>query len=427
MKRHFLLSVLAVSLVTFSVPSPSQTLKKLQLKQAEDLALQNNPQIQSALLNALAANEIATIIGSLKYPQVNAHISGAGATEEARLAAGGLNNPIILSRAAIGVSVNQLVYDNGRLDNLVESARLKAQAIDQNVQASRAQIIFQVNRAYFLALKAQAVLRVAEKTVKSRELVAEQVEALRQSGLKSGLDASFANYNLAEAKLLQVKAQNDLAAAYAELSQALGDQTGQVYELAEENLPSPIAGQGFIAEALQKRPEISALKFEAQAAQQFLLAEKKLHKPNVNILWNTGWVPFGDTRLSRYYNAVGVNINIPIFNGNLFKGREAEAGYKAKAAEQSLQDFSNRIARDVRVTELSVSSSFERIKLTEQLSSRAKEALDLAQERYRLGLSSIVEFNQAQLQVTVAEIENAQARYDYLIQRALLRYHTASQ
>ena len=43
------------------------------------------------------------------------------------------------------------------------------------------------------------------------------------------------------------------------------------------------------------------------------------------------------------------------------------------------------------------------------------------------GLSSIVELNQAQLNVTVAESENANAKYDYLIQRALLDYQTASQ
>lgn len=405
----------------------AQTPLRLTLKEAEDLALKNHPQINAALLTAMAANQVPTAIGSIKYPQLTANVTGAGANEEARIAAGGLNNPIILSRAAAGVSVSQLVYDYGRVDNLIESSRLRAQAADQFVQATRAQIIFQVDRAYFIALKARALMRVAEQTVKARELIVEQIEALRQSGLKSGLDVSFANYSLAEAKLLVVKSQNDVKAADAELSAALGNQTEQTYDLAEETMPAPLVTQDVVAEAIRKRPEIAALKFELRAAQRFLLAEQKLRKPTVSALWSTGWAPFHDSRLRRYYNAVGVNISIPIFNGRLFEAREAEADYKAKAVEQTLQDVSNRVARDVRVAQLNVSSAFERIGLTEQLLTRARESLDLAQERYRLGLSSIVEFNQTQLNVTVAEIENANARYDYLIQRAVLRFHTASQ
>ena len=414
-------------LLSLGVLVNAQTPLRLTLKEAEDLALKNHPQINAALLTAMAANQVPTAIGSIKYPQLTANVTGAAANEEARIAAGGLNNPIILSRAAAGVSVSQLVYDYGRVDNLIESSRLRAQAADQYVQATRAQIIFQVDRAYFIALKAQALLRVTEQTVKARELVAEQIEALRQSGLRSGLDVSFANYNLAEAKLQVVKAQNDVKAAYAELSAALGNQTEQTYDLTEEPMPAPLATQDFVAEALGKRPEISALKFELQAAQRFLLAEQKLRKPTVSALWSTGVAPFHDSRLRRYYNAVGVNVSIPIFNGRLFEAREAEADYKAKAVEQVLQDMSNRVARDVRVAQLNVSSAFERIGLTEQLLTRARESLDLAQERYRLGLSSIVEFNQAQLNVTLAEIENANARYEYLVQRSLLRYHTSSQ
>jgi outer membrane protein len=61
------------------------------------------------------------------------------------------------------------------------------------------------------------------------------------------------------------------------------------------------------------------------------------------------------------------------------------------------------------------------------LLSKAREALDLAQERYKLGLSSIVELSQAQLNVTIAEIESANARYEFQLQRAILNYQTASQ
>jgi outer membrane protein len=319
-----------------------------------------------------------------------------------------------------------LIFDFGRTNRLVENSRLKARAVEQTAEATRAQIIPQVDRAYFLALRARALLRVAEQTVAARQLVVEQVEALRQSGLKSGLDVSIASYNLAEARLMLAKAQNEIKAAYAELSAALGNREEQTFELADESLP---LGQlpdraELIKNAISKRPELRGLQFERDAAYQFLKAEKALKLPSVTGLWNAGWIPFGDSRLSNRYNAAGFSISIPIFNGRLFKAREAEADYKARAVEQNLRDTENRVARGVRVAWYNANTAYERVGLSAQLLSRANEALDLAQERYSLGLSSIAELSQAQLNVTIAEIESTNAKYDYLLQRAVLDYQS---
>ena len=179
-----------------------------------------------------------------------------------------------------------------------------------------------------------------------------------------------------------------------------------------------------VNDALRKRPELSALEFERAAAYRFLKAEKALKKPSVTTVWNMGLIPLGVSSLKNHYNAAGFNISIPIFNGRLFKAREAEAEYKARATEQNLKDVENRVVRDVRVAWLSANTAYQRVGLSAQLLSRAKEALDLAQERYRLGLSSIVELSQAQLNVTIAEIESANAKYEYLIQRAVLNYQS---
>lgn len=415
---------LLVLIVCFEGAAQAQV--RLTLREAEEIAVKNHPQINAASLSALAANQAPAEIGAAKYPTLLANLSGAGASSDARIGAGGLNNPLILSRGATGISISQSIFDFGRINSLVESSRLKARASEQSAEATRAQVLLQVDRAYFLVLRAQALLKVAEQTVRARQLVVEQVEALRRSGLKSGLDVSIASYNLSEARLLASKAQNEVKAAYADLAVALGNRDEQVFELADEGLPAdPVADQStLVKDALLNRPELRGLQFERDAAYQFLKAEKSLKMPSITGLWNAGWIPFGDSRLSSRYNAAGFSINIPIFNGRLYKAREAEAEYKARAVEQNLRDGENRIARDVRIAWLNINSAFERIGLSAQLLSRANEALDLAQERYRLGLSSIVELSQAQLNVTIAQIESTNTKYDYLLQRAVLNYQS---
>ena len=71
-------------------------------------------------------------------------------------------------------------------------------------------------------------------------------------------------------------------------------------------------------------------------------------------------------------------------------------------------------------------TAFERVGLTGQLLKQAQLALDLARGRYDLGLSSIVELSQAQLNLTAAQIGSASARYDYQAQRAVLTYQVGA-
>jgi outer membrane protein len=83
--------------------------------------------------------------------------------------------------------------------------------------------------------------------------------------------------------------------------------------------------------------------------------------------------------------------------------------------------------RDVRTAWLDANNAFTRIGVTAQFLDQAHQGLVLAQERYKLGLSSIVELSQAQLQETEAEITNAKAQYQYRLTLAALNFQTGLQ
>ena len=135
-----------------------------------------------------------------------------------------------------------------------------------------------------------------------------------------------------------------------------------------------------------------------------------------------GWPRFSDERLPETYSAAGVNVNIPVLNGGLFKARREEAESRAAAAAKDVEDLSVQIARDVRVAWLDANDAFRRLDVTARMVAEANEALRLAQARYDNALGSIVELNQAQLNQTTAEIAAASAKYEYLSARAALDY-----
>src|SRR5580765_1264274 len=113
----------------------------LSRKQAEALALRNNPQITVGKLRTLEAAQYVRAQRSALLPTAYLSLTGVDASDRARIAAGALNNPIIYPRAATGASVTQLVTDFGRTTNLVSSAKSAAKAEDENSAATAAQVI----------------------------------------------------------------------------------------------------------------------------------------------------------------------------------------------------------------------------------------------------------------------------------------------
>jgi outer membrane protein len=415
---------LPVLLMALAGAAWSQNTLSLTLEEAHSLALKNNPQVASSLYTAQAAAQVPKEIGSVFQPNLSGALTGTGADSGSRIAAGMLNNPSLYNHAGTGLTLSQLVTDFGRTRNLVDSAKLRAQAQTQVLETTRAQVLLATDRAYYNVLRAHSVLTVAQQTVAARQLVSEQVTALAQSALKSQLDVSFANVNLADARLLLAGAQNDLDSAFAELATAIGLPQQTLFTLAEQPMPSGLAAAvaPLLDEAIQKRPELADLRLEEQAAERFERAERDLWFPTIGVAGTAGFAPAGDPQITSRYGAIGFNVNIPVFNGGLFRARRSEAELRARAASQNVKDLENRVIRDVRVAYLNARTAFERVGLTAQLLDQARLALDLAQSRYDLGLSSIVELSQAQLNLTSAQIGGASAKYDYQSQRAQLSY-----
>lgn len=418
-----------------SVPQPNAgAAMPLTLKQAEDLAVKNNPQISVARLTALASQQVTREVRSNLWPTATGNVTGVDAQSGTRITAGALNNPVIYERVAAGVVVTQLITDFGHTTNLISSANYAAKAEDQNAMATREQILLAVNKSFYNALQAQQVMRVAQQTVQDRQTVADQVGALFKSKLKSELDYSFASVNLAQAKLLLLDAQNNVDATLATLSMVLGFQTLQKFALVEDTAaltPPPGNVDDLISQAFSSRPEILSLQFQYQSARKFQTAERDQLLPSIRAIGTVGDTFAGNpavapspSALNNTYGAVGANVEIPLFNGFLYTARAREASLRAQAADERLRDLRNTISRDVRTSWLNANNSYERLSVTQQLLDQANLALNLAQSRYKLGLSSIVELSQAQLQQTQAQITYTQAGYDYRLSLAILSYET---
>jgi outer membrane protein len=401
-------------------------------QQAEQLALKNNPRISVAAILALVQKQVVRETRSALLPALNGNLTGVDAEEASRISAGSLSASRLLYHAGAGLDLSQLITDFGHTRNLVASSKLQAEASEQNAQATREDIVLTADLAFYNTLEAQATLEIAKSTVTARQAVGDQVDALTANNLKSTLDQSFAQVNLSQAKLLYLDSQNQFDAAIANLNEVLGTTSDRNYHLVDDvSFPSPAAAsaEAVIALALQQRPDLLALKLNHEADVRFSRAQHELLLPVISGLGIAGVTPVGSSTYftPRWYGAAGVNVSVPIFNGFKFHAEATEAGLHAQASDEQSRVLTDRIVRDVRTAWLTANSAQQRMSVTAEMVKEANTALDLADTRYRLGLSSIVELSQAQLQQTQAQIADANARFEYEADLATLRFQSGSQ
>jgi outer membrane protein len=395
------------------------------LAEAEARALKNQPRLLAAQFRAQAAGKRITESRSAYFPQAFGNLTAVEANGDSAVAAGAITTSSISTRAAGGASLVQMITDFGHTSNQVQSARFEAKAADQDQESTRQITLMQVQEAYFAAQAAESVRRTAQAVLDFRRVTLRQLSALAQSQLRSTLDVQFAQVMVSEAELAQVRAETNVQKAQAQLAGAMGEETEANYTLTDEPLstaPDPDAA-GYITEAIANRPDLKALKLHSESAIHEARAEHDLNFPTVNALGTGGEVPIHDSTIRHDYGAVGVNINVPIFNGGLYSARTAEARLEAKAANQDASRREVDIVRDVRMTWADARNAYLQIGVTQRLVDETNVAMRLAQARYDAGLGSIVELNQAELNQTSALITAATARFDY--QRAMTAFQFA--
>jgi outer membrane protein len=398
--------------------------------EAEHLALTNNPRITAGRLIALAAGQVTRETRSGELPQISGAITAEDAEDASRIGAGALTDSRLYSHAGTGASFSQLITDFGHTRNLIASNKLQQKAQDQTALATEQDVLLATDEAFYRLLNAQALLDVAKATVAARGDVQHLTSALTRSALKSDLDLNVASADLSQAQLLQLDAENAVASASAALAAVLAAPADTIYHAVEDNEvappppPSPDSSAAIRASAQTQRPDLQALRFDAAADQKFAAAQQLQHLPTISALGIGGITPISPDGafVPHWYAAGGVNLTVPLFTGFRIDAQAQEARLRQKAAEKQADELSNSIARDVRIAILNAQTAFRRIAVANQFRQQTAQALALAQTRYKLGLSSIVELSQAQLQSTQAVVAAVNARYDYLLSLRSLDY-----
>jgi outer membrane protein len=409
---------------------PGTPITPITRSEAEGIALKNNPRITASHLLALAAGQVTRQTRSGDLPQIYGAVTAEKAEDGSRIGAGALTDSRLYTHAGTGGTLSQLITDFGHTRDLVATNKLQQKAQDRTTVATEQDVLMATDEAFYRLLNSQSLLDVAKATVAARGDVQNLTSALTGSSLKSALDLNIASADLSQSQLLQLDAENAVASASAALAAVLAAPPDTVYQAAEDPgtapPPPPAANSSTAlnAGAQIQRPDLQALRLNAQAYQKFARAQQLQLLPTISALAIGGITPVSPdgTFIPHWYASGGVNLSVPVFTGFRISAQAEEARFRQRATDKQVQDLSDTIARDVRVGILNAQTAFRRIGVAELFRNQTAQALALAQTRYKLGLSSIVELSQAQLQSTQAAVAAVNARYDYLLALRSLDY-----
>jgi outer membrane protein len=410
--------------------NPGSPTTPITRSEAEQIALKNNPRITADHLLALAAGQVTRETRSGELPQISGALTAEKAEDASRISSGALTDSRLYTHAGGGGSLTQLITDFGHTRDLVATNRLQQKAQDQTALATQQDVLLATDEAFYRLLDAQSLLDVAKATVQARGDVQNLTQALTRSALKSDLDLDVASADFSQAQLLQLDAENAVGSASAALAAVLAVPSDTMYKAVEDATTAPppppdTDSSATLNNAAQlQRPDLQALRLDAQAYQKFARAQELQRLPTISALALGGITPVSPDGIfvPHWYAAGGVNLSVPLFTGFRISAQAEEARLREQSTEKQTQALSDTIARDVRVSVLNAQTAFKRIGVADQFRSQTAQALALAQTRYKLGLSSIVELSQAQLQSTQAAVSAVNARYDYLLALRALDY-----
>lgn len=399
---------------------------RLTIEEAEQIAIKQHPRLRSAAFQTAASRaQVQQIKGTLQ-PFVSGVLTSSIADHGSRIGAGGLNAPDLFTRVGTGLAINQTLYDFGRTAKLAESASTRADAQSSVEDQARSQIRWEVRQSYIRVLGIQKSLTVARTTISARDLVRRQIQAQVDSQLRSTLDLQFAEVAVGDAEVTAARMEGDLSGAQAVLISALGFTAPRSFVL--EELTDEYAWNddvdALVRDAISTRPDIIARKRLYAAASQFAESERKSALPSVSAMGALGFIPAGDPRLRTRYGGLGINVNIPIFNGRTIEARHQEAVARAESSGQDVRDLELRLSREVRTAFAEAANVKARIGLAERQLGQTRRLLSMAQLRYKNGLGSIVEVNQAELTQLSAELAATAARYDFALACTTLDFVT---
>ena len=425
----FLASVTIIFSLCYLYADEPESLRQTVLTLEECLknALAHNPKVIQALSNVNLNKATLTEARSDYLPKVNTTI-GFSHAESSKVSLAGISS----GAATLGLakrsdtlseetSIEQLLWDFGSVLNGMRLAKENLSSAEYSLLETQEDTILKAKTAYFMVLQAQLLTGIAKENLTQAKAHLLRAQGFYEVGLKQKYEVTRAQVDVSNANLEYVTAMKNYELSKVTLNVIMGkiDNTAYtVQEITDIELKDVEAGQA-LSSAMENRVEILKLKANVRAAERKLDIDKKGNWPKVFV--SAGQVS-SDTNVKgigsvHSWNA-GVALKWPWFDGFKNSSKIKQTEENIKIAKSSAEELTFNIAFEVQDATLGLGEAKERIQLTDKTLQQANENFEILEARYKEGLSSTIELDDARILMVSAKSNRVSALCDYLISLA---------
>jgi outer membrane protein len=328
-----------------------------------------------------------------------------------------INEPTPSTNFQTKVQIEQPLYTGGRLTAAGEQARLGKEAQAAALERVRQEVVFDVVRTYYGVILAQRGLRVAKQAVKTLEAHVKTAQDLYDAGVVVRSDVLSAKVHLAKTRETQIVAENQVKLAKAALCHYMGVDQGKEFSIQADLAYVPLFHglADLIKTALQDRPDLQQVIFGTEATRKGIDYAKAGYLPTAGLMAS---YEFDDRGLGDLFSDgesyfLAAMANWTLFDGFITAAQVERATLETRKMEAQQERLRNGIELQVRQAFLTLKQARERIGVTTKAVDQAEESQRIIHNRYKAGVTTIVEVLDADTALLAARLSALQARYDH--------------
>ena len=438
MKRMYSLIAAAIMLVVFT-GAQGQSLWSLQ--KCIDYALQNNIQIKQQALNS---EYYSNQLGQAKFnrlPNLNAGFQN-NMSFGRTIGPDNIYLDINSNSTSGSLNSNVTIWNGFTLTNSIKMADMDLRASLEEMKKAKDDVMLNIAASYLEILFADELVVVADDLLKITQLQIDRTTKLVEAGslAKGSLLEIEAQYAREEVNV--VNAQNRLQLAYLALYQFLELPATESFKIEKPTLPeiganlSLLNSMDVFKNAVQLKPAIKGAEFKLESARKQLLIAKGNLLPTLSFggnyynFYNNKYtdfqmnkIAFRDQLKSNERFGFGVTLNVPIFNRFQARTGVSNTQIQLENSELQLQNTKNLLRKDIEQSYTNALAAFKRYVANQKTVVSSKEAFRYTEEKFNVGMINSVEYNQSKNNLSKAQSDLLQAKYEYIFRTKILDFY----
>jgi outer membrane protein len=419
---------------------------RLGLDDALRLAREHNPAFQRTRNDLHVASAAVRSAWGSFLPAVSASMGFSGSRSKAVTGQDPFGHPVRLdeprtargSSATQGISSGITLFDGAASIGNLRAQRALFAGTGALVDAQEVQLVAQVSREYYQALRATRLIALEEALLESARDRLERTEQLMRLAARNRVDVLGAQADVAQAEQNVERARGDAAKAHLALAAEIGIEPTAV--LALDSVLPPVfdpAGldvDALVAGALAESPAVRQRAAAADAARHRATAARARRWPTITAsagynrsMTLQDYGAFGELNPQNYGFSFGVNASVPVFSRFQVGAQVAEAAAAVEDAEHDLRAARLAAERDVRAAAIDLANAHRSLRLAEQNAELSRERQELTQEQYRLGGVTFTELQNVIDRTAQAARQALDARFAFIDARLNLEARLGAQ